>query len=75
MCRSLAEVGEDVTIYATNLDFPKGYLDVPLNQPITQDGYTIWYFPVQFSPYIVSWQLAKNTRKVVSIITEILDSF
>ena len=63
MCRSLVEVGEDVTIYTTNLDFPKGCLDVPLNQPITQDGYTIWYFPVQFSPYIVSWQLAKALHK------------
>jgi glycosyltransferase involved in cell wall biosynthesis len=63
MCHSLAQIGEDVTIYTTNLDFPNGRLDVPLNTPVNQDGYKVWYFPVQFSSYIVSWQLAKALRK------------
>ena len=32
MCASLADAGEDVTIYTTNLDYPVGRLDVPLNK-------------------------------------------
>lgn len=67
ICHSLANAGEEVTIYTTNLDFPKGRLDVPLKTCVIQDGYNVWYFPVQFSPYIVSWELAialhKNIKK------------
>lgn len=59
MCRSLAKVGEEVTIYTTNMDFPRGRLDVPVNINITQDGYNVQYFPVLLSPYVVSSKLTK----------------
>lgn len=58
-CRALARVGEEVTIYTTDKDFPEGRLDVPSNTPVTQDEYTTWYFPVQFSPYMVSMDMAR----------------
>ena len=63
MCASLADAGEDVTIYTTNLDYPVGRLDVPLNKRIQQDGYNVWYFPIQFSPYIVSWGLVRALKE------------
>ncbi len=66
MCLSLADAGEDVTIYTTNLDYPVGRLEVPLNKKIQQDGYNVWYFPIQFSPYIVSWGLARALKVNVS---------
>ena len=66
MCRSLANAGEEVTIYTTDLDFPKGRLNVALNTGIIQEGYNVWYFPVQFSPYIVSWRLATALHKNIN---------
>ena len=54
LCHSIAKAGEDVTIYTTNMDYPTGELDVALNQKVIQDGYALWYFPVQFKPYVIS---------------------
>jgi len=31
MCTSLSEAGDHVTIITTNLDYPHGKIDVPLN--------------------------------------------
>ena len=62
MCRALAERGEDITVYTTNRDYPDGELDVPVNEPVMQDGYTIWYFPVQFPLYMVSLDMHKALR-------------
>lgn len=66
MCASLADAGEDVTIYTTNLDYPVGRLDVPLNKRIHHDGYNVWYFPIQFSPYVVSWGLARALKENIN---------
>jgi len=63
LCASLASTGENITIYTTNLNYPAGHLDVPLNIKIRQDGYNVWYFPIQFSPYIVSWGLARALKE------------
>lgn len=47
LSKGLAEAGEDVTILTTNSngDFGQLPLDVPLEIPISQDGYKIIYFP------------------------------
>jgi len=44
---ALARLGVEVTILTTNTNGDNGQkpLDVPLNQPIQQDGYQIIYFP------------------------------
>lgn len=63
MCRMLAERGEDVTIYTTDRDYPKGRLNVPTNKPITENGYTVWYFPVQFASYMFSLDMWKALQR------------
>lgn len=54
MCEALVRKGERVTIFTTNRNYPKGLLNVPVNTQVSQNGYNIWYFPVQFTPYKVS---------------------
>lgn len=46
MARATAARGHEVTIFTTDLDGP-GRLDVPTDRPVSQDGVTIRYFPVQ----------------------------
>jgi glycosyltransferase involved in cell wall biosynthesis len=60
---ALAKQGIDVTIITTNSngDIGQTPLDVPLNQPIQQDGYNIIYFPCspcrryKFSLSLLQW--------------------
>src|SRR5580704_17902001 len=44
MCRALAEVGHDVTVYTTDADGP-ARMEVPLDRPVLADGFRIHYFP------------------------------
>ena len=62
MCEVLARNGTKVTIFTTNRDYPKGQLDVPINTEVDQRGYKIWYFPVQFLPYVFSLQMMNALR-------------
>jgi glycosyltransferase involved in cell wall biosynthesis len=66
MARGLVQAGLDVHI-ATTDDHGPGHLDVPLGQPVLQDGVTHWYFRRQISFYICSWPLtrwlAQHARK------------
>jgi len=43
-CKYLAERGHEVVICTTDLDYPSGKLDVPVNRMLEQDGYKICYF-------------------------------
>ena len=61
-CSALAKTGVEVTIYTTNLDYPRGILNVPLSTEIKENGYTIKYFPVQFMPYVYSFQLFRSIK-------------
>jgi glycosyltransferase involved in cell wall biosynthesis len=64
---ALARQQIDVTILTTNSNGDVGQppLDVPLNQPIAQDGYTVYYFPCslfrryKFSLGLLRW-LSQN---------------
>jgi len=59
---ALVNAGAEVTVITTNSngDFGQEPLDVPLNQPILQDGYKIIYFPCAlFRRYKFSWDLYK----------------
>lgn len=47
MCRALARRGHEVALYTTNFDID-GVLDVPLDRPVTDGGYTTRYFPVSW---------------------------
>jgi len=62
ICKGLvsSSEGHEVTIYTTNLDYPKGYLEVETNCPLEQDGYTIWYFHAELQFYGFSSQLFKK---------------
>lgn len=44
LSKALAKEGHEVVVYSTNLDYPRGYLDVKTDYPYLQDGYEIWYF-------------------------------
>ena len=46
MARAVAQLGHEVSIYTTNQDGP-GELEVPLGQPVWQEGVEIRYFPIQ----------------------------
>jgi len=46
MTRELARQGHEVVVMTTNIDGPN-VLDVPLARPVSMDGVTVWYFPVE----------------------------
>lgn len=60
LCAALAAEGEDVTVFTTSTDFPRGTLDVPLMRPVAKDGYTIYYYPVSFRPYLFSYSFFRG---------------
>lgn len=62
LCREIAKLGHEMTIFTTNID-GKQNLDVPLDRPVYTDGVKIGYFPVQWPrPYKFSWPLLKALR-------------
>jgi len=60
MCHELSEAGHEVVVYTTNADYPHGTLDVPVNKPVSQGKYYIYYFSIQFEPYLFSLNLLAN---------------
>jgi glycosyltransferase involved in cell wall biosynthesis len=46
MARAVAQLGHEVSIYTSNQDGP-GELEVPVGQPVWQEGVEIRYFPIQ----------------------------
>ena len=60
ICRELSEAGHDVVVYTTNADYPHGILDVPVNKPVSQGNYFIYYFSIQFESYLFSFNLLVN---------------
>jgi glycosyltransferase involved in cell wall biosynthesis len=58
MTRALVKSGVEVDVVTTD-DNGTRCLDVPLNEPVLEDGVTYHYFHRQFRPYIVSIPLAK----------------
>jgi len=67
LCRELAKVGHEVTIFTTNFD-GKQNLDVPLERLVEINGFKIRYFPIQWPRYYtvslpLERALAKNTSK------------
>jgi glycosyltransferase involved in cell wall biosynthesis len=65
MARGLAQASVDVHIATTDDDGPDGHLDVPLGQPVVQDGVTCWYFRRQTRFYTASWPLTQWLRQHV----------
>ncbi len=63
LCHGLARLGEDVTVFTTNIDGPDD-LSVPLERPVLQDGIKVYYFQVQ-SPrhWSFSWPLRKALER------------
>ncbi|MFW5680303.1 MAG: glycosyltransferase [Pseudomonadota bacterium] len=65
MTARLAARGHEVSIYTTNLDYPRGVRDVPLNRPVEENGVTIRYFPVEWTPMFVSLGLGRALARDV----------
>lgn len=61
--RSLAKVqagrGHDVTICTTNLDYPKGILDVPTRHAVCENGVSIWHHALDLRPLNISLGLGR----------------
>lgn len=55
-CRGLASIGVSVTLVTSDDNGP-GHLDVPLETPVEQDGYTIIYFRRTTREYTFSWAI------------------
>lgn len=54
-----AQRGHDVTICTTNLDFPKGTLDVPTGRAVIGNEVAIWFHPLDFRPLHLSVALGR----------------
>jgi glycosyltransferase involved in cell wall biosynthesis len=65
LSRYQALAGLDVTVYSTNTDYPRGTLDVPVNAPVQKNGVRYRFFPVQFTPMLVSLPMAIELRKTI----------
>ncbi len=60
LCRELARRGHEVSIYTTNVD-GGGRLQVPLDQPVIEQGVEIryfpgWTFPPEYKPSLALWR-------------------
>ncbi len=66
LCREMANLGHEVTIYTTNID-GKQNLDAPLERPTYTDAVEIMYFPIQWPRYYtVSLPLGRALGKNIS---------
>lgn len=65
MCKGLADAGIEITLATTNDSGPE-CLDVPIGQPIHQNGYETYYFHRQSRPYTVSMPLLRWVSKNVT---------
>jgi glycosyltransferase involved in cell wall biosynthesis len=50
LCRGLAKLGVEVTVYTTNASKSSVPLDVPLDQPVDVGGVKVYYFKSTFGP-------------------------
>ncbi len=48
LCRGLAFLGVDVTVFTTNNNRIGNILNVPVNQEVHVEGVKVWYFPTRF---------------------------
>lgn len=52
-----AAAGMKVDVVSTNVDVPRGVLDVPTDRSVLQHGVQVRYFPTQFRPLLFSRQV------------------
>ncbi|MFN3476673.1 MAG: glycosyltransferase [Candidatus Methylomirabilales bacterium] len=65
LCRGLVRLGEEVTIFTTNVDGPQD-LPVPLAEPVFIDGVEVRYFQVQPPrSYSFSWPFTMALRREI----------
>ncbi len=57
LARNQIEAGLNVEVATTNIDAPRGLLDVPTDRAVSVNSVPIHYFPIQFRPILFSWQL------------------
>lgn len=59
LSKEQARRGHNVTICTTNLDYPRGILDVRTDVGISENGVVIWYHALDFRPLHVSIDFAR----------------
>jgi len=65
MCKSLAELGHDVTVLTTNVNMHED-MDVPLDQAVLIDGVKVFYYPTSYlRRWFFSWPLRKKMQKII----------
>lgn len=65
LCQGLARLGEEVTVFTTNID-GQGNLPVPVGQPVIQEGVKVHYFQVRQPRFwSFSWGLTQALRREV----------
>ena len=57
-----AKAGHSVTLWTTNVDYPKGRLSVPSKTDVLEDGLVKRHFSVQFSPLLISLPLRTRLK-------------
>jgi glycosyltransferase involved in cell wall biosynthesis len=58
LTRFQARAGMHVTIFTTNIDYPHGNLDVPVNVPVKDHGVFRYHFAVQLITPLISFPMA-----------------
>jgi len=66
MARALRPLGVDLTIATTDDDGDDARLNVPLGQPIEEDGINVYYFRRELLPYKISFGLVRWLRSNVA---------
>jgi len=67
LCKTLADLGHDVHVYTTNRD-GAGPSEVPTGEPISIDGVTVTYFPINFPQRLYySHDMARHLNNTVSV--------
>jgi glycosyltransferase involved in cell wall biosynthesis len=65
LVKKLVRLGEDVTVFTTNIDGPS-HLDVPRNREIIADGIKVYYFQVDHPrSYSLSYRLASAIKREI----------
>ncbi len=65
LCQGLARLGEEVTVFTTNIDGPCN-LAVPVGRPVVREGVRVHYFGVQQPRFwSFSWGLTQALRREV----------
>jgi len=68
LCRTMARLGVDVSVYTTNADGQRGCLDVPVSRAVSVNGVAVTYLPSSLGPS-PAWASRPMHRKLEQTIS------